>query len=60
MFFRELFLAPLVREISWGNNVVIIENAKMICNGQKNLERIAYTNYIISINTAYNNVNTVY
>ena len=42
-----------------GNNVIIMENAKMICNGQKNLERIAYTNYIISINIAYNNVNTV-
>lgn len=25
-------LAPLVREISWSNNIVIMENVKMICN----------------------------
>lgn len=26
-------LAPLVRKISWSNNIVIMENAKMICRG---------------------------
>lgn len=25
-------LAPLVREISWSNNIIIMENARMTCN----------------------------
>lgn len=28
-----LNFAPLVREISWSNNIAIMENAKMICGG---------------------------